>query len=381
MTPKERVEAAFKKQPTDKVPVNHRGFSSKAASHILKREAFIGGGIQKWREVKSLYEGWHDEYLERSFKDAVDLARITGQDLVRPQYWRAPRKPTRKIDDNTYLFENSSDENTWRVLKYDPGTEQSYDGWYRPRVLTSDEVRRNVDANLKTVNAYTPKDESQEFALKAQKLLGNNYAIELSCATVLPSVHTEIIWLELMLLDPGLVKEYISIQLTRVKRNVEHFAKHGFRYFLGGHDFATDTGTFYSPQLFNELMLPALKQVSDCCCANNGYHIFASDGNLWPVADMLFEKAGVHGYYEIDRHAGMRVEDLRVKHPNLTCLGNISSWTLSQGSKEDVITETRVCIDAAKKYNGIILGVSNQVLCDTPSENIDALLETIENYR
>lgn len=93
---KERIERTFNKKRTEKVPINHRGFSSKVASHILGRESFVGGGIQQWREAKSLWEGWHDEYLARSFQDAVDISILTGQDILRPQYWRYNIKPTRK---------------------------------------------------------------------------------------------------------------------------------------------------------------------------------------------------------------------------------------------------------------------------------------------
>ena len=47
MNSKERVDACFRKEKTDKIPVHHVGFSSKAASIILGREVFVGGGIQQ----------------------------------------------------------------------------------------------------------------------------------------------------------------------------------------------------------------------------------------------------------------------------------------------------------------------------------------------
>ncbi len=51
MTSRERVLATFSKEPTDKVPIHHLGFSSEVASALLGREAFVGGGIQMWREA------------------------------------------------------------------------------------------------------------------------------------------------------------------------------------------------------------------------------------------------------------------------------------------------------------------------------------------
>ena len=51
MLPKERVLATFNKEPTDKVLIHHLDFSGDAASVLLWREAYVGGGIQMWRET------------------------------------------------------------------------------------------------------------------------------------------------------------------------------------------------------------------------------------------------------------------------------------------------------------------------------------------
>ena len=143
MNSRRLLEAVFDKKTVDRVPLNHRGFSSRAASHILGREAFVGGGIQQWREAKSLWEGWHEEYLERSFRDAIDLACATGQDLVRPVYWRAPQKPTKKIDEYTYLYETEQ-EKDWKVLKYYPESEQVNISLAHPRQLAFEDIKRAV---------------------------------------------------------------------------------------------------------------------------------------------------------------------------------------------------------------------------------------------
>ncbi len=67
MSPRERVFAAFAKQHTDRVPVHHIGTCSEVASALLGREAYVGGGIQQWREVTALWEGGdaHAEFDRR----------------------------------------------------------------------------------------------------------------------------------------------------------------------------------------------------------------------------------------------------------------------------------------------------------------------------
>ena len=76
----------------------------------------------------------------------------------------------------------------------------------------------------------------------------------------------------------------------------------------------------------------------------------------------------------------MDLADLRQRYPSLTCIGNISSYTLHRGSVEDVISETKSCIEEAKINRGIIVGISNQITSATPRENIFAMLETIARF-
>ena len=44
----------------------------------------------------------------------------------------------------------------------------------------------------------------------------------------------------------------------------------------------------YSPRLFRELVVPRLQRISEVCHEHGAYHLFASDGDLWPVAEDLF---------------------------------------------------------------------------------------------
>ena len=105
--------------------------------------------------------------------------------------------------------------------------------------------------------------------------------------------------------------------------------------------------------------------------------MFASDGDLWPVADDLFGASGVDGFYEIDRRCEMDLARLRDEYPHLKLLGGVSSETLHLGTVEDVMAETRSALEVAQERGQIIVGVSNQVVALTPPENFDAMFETL----
>jgi uroporphyrinogen-III decarboxylase len=128
-------------------------------------------------------------------------------------------------------------------------------------------------------------------------------------------------------------------------------------------------------------MLPALQRVSAACHAAGCLHGFASDGNLWPVAEDAFRNSGVDFYYEIDRRTEMDLRRLRETFPRLTLMGGIASETLHRGTREEVIQETLSALEVAREHGSIIVGCSNQIVCQTPPENVEVMMETLQAWR
>ena len=386
MTSKERVFAAFAEQETDKVPVCHISCSSGVASALLGREAYVGFGIQQWREATALWNGAdaHAEFVERSFQDILEINRILANDIYRMAYPRCRMKPTKRIDENTFLFEYGPEEN-WKVLRYDPSQEHIqviYD--YAPgpdSMSTFAELECAITAREKAFSRPpAPRVFSDDdFSVRAQRFLGDEVVVRMGGGGV--SVPREAVWLEAVVLRPDLVARHLDLQVENARRTVGPLIEFGFTLLFGGGDFAGYDGPFYSPRSFHELMLPRLRQVVEIIHRHGGRSIFASDGDLWPVADDLFGRSGVDGFYEIDRRAGMDLDRLRDRFPELTLIGNINSHNLHMNTREEVVAETLSCLDTAKDRNGIIVGVSNMIMPGTPIENVVAMLETIEEYR
>jgi hypothetical protein len=379
MNSKERIAATFRHEPTDVVPVHHLGFSSDVASALLGRQAYVGGGSQQWREATALWQGEdaHREFLERSFQDAIDVALLVDNDIVRPSYWRHPVVPTKCLDENTFLYEYG-DESQWKVLSYDPPTEQASLLDYRPR-RAPDDLEAEVEAEERAIEDYTPSEERFAFELRAQRLLGHERVVRVGAGAV--GIPYRQLWLEATILRPDLVRRHLAVQIEHAARDIPFLAGHGFRHFFAGIDFAGNDGPMYSPQTFCELFLPALVKVSELCHRAGGYHLFASDGELWSVADALFGQSGIDGFYEIDRRAGMDLGRLRERFPKLTLLGNVSSHTVHLGSREEIVAEVLSCIEEARRSGGIIVGASNYLVPGTPVENALTLLETIRENR
>jgi hypothetical protein len=385
MDGRQRIEATFAGQSTDCVPVYQLSASCAVASELLGREAYVGFGIQQWREAAALWNGpeAHAEFLEKTYQDTLAINRYYGNDLYRFVYPRAPGRPTRKIDEHTYLFENGPEQD-WRVLRYDPLQEHIdvlFDYEPKPRP-TFESMERSLQASER-VYAESPEEllplRDDDLSLRALRELGDEAAIRMGGGSV--GIGREQWWLEAVALRPDLVARSLDLQVASARRSVGRLVDAGFRYLFGGGDFAGSQGPFYSPQAFHELVLPRLQQVTDIIHGRNAWSLFASDGDLWSVADDLFGASGVDGFYEIDRRAGMDLRRLRARYPQLTLLGGISSHTLHVGSREEVVEESRSAVEAAKELGRIIVGVTNLPVPGTPVRNIVAMLETIEQHK
>jgi len=382
MTPRQRVLATFERKPIDKIPIHHIGFSSQVASMVLGREAYVGGGIQQWREAKSLWDGEdaHQEFVEKCERDALDLSIALDHDILRLGYWRMPEKPTKKIDEYTYLYGDPG--KNWRLMRCDPDTElyQVIDQYPPKAEPTLESIEKSIIAQEKRLEDSRSSSEPSQSVKDMMEKYGKNWVVRIGGGGIgIP--YGSMIWLEATLLRPDLVARHLDNQAESSIRSIEGLAKAGVKMIFGGGDFASNLGPFYSPESFHELMLPALKRIADACHQHGIYYLFASDGNLWSVADDLFGNSGVDGFYEIDGKAGMDLGLLRERFPKLTLLGNISSGTLHMGSREDVIEETMSCLDEAKQKGGIIVGISNQIVAGTPEENLWAMIDTIKKYR
>lgn len=380
MLPKERVAAAFEHQPYDKPPIYQGGFSSRVASAVLGREAYVGGEIQYYRESRALWDGpdAHAEFLERSQRDTFDLSEKLDLDLVRPAYWRMNVRPTRKVDDFTFVY--GDEDANWHIRRFDPEHELFPIVSRSPQQeLTPDDLEDVVAAHEARAEAYQPLPEHFPEHGAAQREFRHTRAVPGTGVGV--SVPRDRVWLEAVALRPDLVKRYVQTTAKRAAKIAEVMAGMGLRYLMGGGDFASKNGPFYSPKSFHEIMLPALVQVSEACHKAGTLHMFASDGDLWPVADDLFGASGVDCFYEIDRKCGMDLRLLRKTFPRLTLMGGIASETLHIGTKEEVAEETRSALRVASELGSIIVGCSNQVVPPTPMENFWAMMDILHNER
>jgi len=379
MNSKERVLNTFIGKKTDKLPLYHVGFSNYAAKYILNKDkVYVGGGIQQWREANALMNGEnaHKEFIEKSLQDAMELSKILNMDIIRTQYWRLNEKPFKKIDDYTFIYGN---ENKWEKRVFIPDVEvfDVVESNFKRTVDQYEEIEKIADDIYNSAVKTEYNSEDFKYINIANQYFNNEKILIINGMDIgLPSYDG--IWLEAMLIRPELVKKVIDAQVIKAQKLINAIKNLDNIIIFGGNDFGSNTGTFFSPNCYKDFYLPGLKKVTDLCHSNDLRYCFASDGNLWGVADYHYSESGIDACFETES-AGMDMKKLRNRFNDLTIIGNMRSQVLHTGTEEDVKNDVLECINDAKQIGKAIIGLSNYIVPGTPYENIDMLIKTIND--
>lgn len=169
--------------------------------------------------------------------------------------------------------------------------------------------------------------------------------------------------------DLPLVEEMFDLFAGWQARVAANLSALPFDFLWFGDDIAFKTQPYVSPKFFRRLFLPRYRQVAE----NIGKPwIFHSDGNLLPILDDLLS-LGMSGLHPIEP-AAMDIELLKQRYGGQVCLvGGIDLDLLSRGTLEEVRTETQRVLKLAAPGGGYIAGSSNSIPYYCHARNVAAM--------
>jgi len=131
-----------------------------------------------------------------------------------------------------------------------------------------------------------------------------------------------------------------------------------------------------SPHLFREFILPRLKRFVDAVHEEGGYIIKHTDGNIWPLLDMMVD-TGIDAINPIEPVAGMDIGEVKRQYGARICLaGNIDcTGVLPHGTEEGVTEAVKETIAKAGPGGGFILSSSNSIHPGVKPENYLSMLK------
>jgi len=146
-------------------------------------------------------------------------------------------------------------------------------------------------------------------------------------------------------------------------------------------DIATSMGPMLSPADIQKFIMPSNKTIIDYTKSKGLPCLRHSDGNLWPIFDMLIDW-GYDAIHPIDPVAGMDLGEAKARYGDKVCLmGNVDcAHLLTWGSTDEVREAVKKCIRQAGKGGGYICTTSNTVHGAVKPENYVAMVEAIREY-
>jgi uroporphyrinogen decarboxylase len=146
-------------------------------------------------------------------------------------------------------------------------------------------------------------------------------------------------------------------------------------------DIAGNESTLISPQHFQEFVAPYNQQVLDYAQAQGARVVRHSDGNLWPILNLLLAM-GYDGLNPLEPQAGMDLKRVKGYCGDRICLlGNIDCGDLlCSGTEAEVEAAVLRAIQDAAPGGGYVLCSSNSIHPGVKPENVLAMVRAAKRH-
>ena len=182
-----------------------------------------------------------------------------------------------------------------------------------------------------------------------------------------------------ILTEPELVKALVEMSVTINLELAKEVAARGAKIVYTGDDYAYNKGPLMSPKHFREFFYPGLCRVMQGYKELGLYVIKHTDGNLWPILDMIID-SGIDCLDPIDPQAGMDLGEVKDRVGQRVALkGNVDcAQLMTFGTPDEVIEATRDALRKGMPGGGFILSSSNSIHSAVKPENYAAMLQTLK---
>ncbi len=335
MTGYERFMTALRRQQPDRVPI----------WELIVNEPVI----------KALYGDI--SYLDFAEKEDHDGVTIFEDFRVVERY-----------DENTYRDE-------WGIIWQIGGAGISY----------------RIDGPIKTeadLDNYTPPEPNTDYRLQSlqeavKRFKGERAIVFLSHDAFEFSHYLR--GMDNLLMDyvlrPDFVHRLARIVMDYKKQVMQRAVEVGADVLLTGDDYAHREAPIMSPVHFREFVLPCLQEAVDVAHTNGVPFVKHTDGNLWPILDMIVD-TGIDCLDPLEPIAAMDIGQVKQRYGDRIALaGNVDCGELlSRGIPEHVVEAVKETIAKGSVGGGHILASSNSIHPAVRPENYKAMVQAARQF-
>lgn len=146
-------------------------------------------------------------------------------------------------------------------------------------------------------------------------------------------------------------------------------------------DYCFNTNPFFSPEKFDELIVPYLKRVIDGYREMGYYTIKHTDGNIMPILPLM-ASCKPDAFHSLDPQGGVSIPEVRkVVGDDICLIGNVNCGLLQTGTDEecrkDVLRSLR---QGMEKGRGYVFATSNCAYTGMPLERYETMIDLWRQY-
>ena len=348
----QRLLAAFKRQPVDRVPNFEVLYEDQHVEKFLGRFAgntlAYGGDPAKGADAEQGRPMYPNDYL--------DLCEMIGQDAL-------------VFDAGLWTPYRRKDEEGNLVTAYKRDVKTRAD--YKELILDSDGAIANLKKYLKE---YKDAIEARGSKIGVGGLYGcisqTPYEFVIGMNDFMMMVYE----------DRELIEEMLEESTVHFIKVTQALIDGGADFIWPADDVAFKTGLFIPPKLMKEMWVPRMARIMEPAVNAGVPVMFHSDGRIDDIVEDLIEM-GVDCINPMDPY-GIDYADYKKRYGDRLCLsGNVDiEFPLSKGTPEDVDADVKKHMDILKPGNGYVATVSHSVVNYIPHENVITYLNAIHKY-
>jgi len=349
---KERLLAAFKREPIDRVPNFEILIEDKHVEKFLGRYAgntlAYGGDPAKGADAEQGRPMYPDDYL--------DLCEIIGQDVI-------------MFDGGLWTPFKRYDEKGDLVPAFNKSVKNRKD---------FDSLFLDSENNIKNTVNYIK--EYKRAIEKRKSKIGTSVIYGCLIQTLYEFVVGMNDFMMMVYENRDLIEDMLEISCKHYVDMTKAIVAEGVDFIFPADDVAFKTGLFIPPEIFKELWTSRMKKIFEPA-VNAGVPImFHSDGKIDDIIEDLIDM-GLDCLNPMDPY-GVDYREYKKRYGDRLCLsGNMDiEFPLSKGTPEDVDADVKAHMEVLKPGYGYVATVSHSIVNYIPHKNVIAYFNAIHKY-
>ena len=146
-------------------------------------------------------------------------------------------------------------------------------------------------------------------------------------------------------------------------------------------DYCFNVNPFFSPDNFDEFIVPYLKEVITEYRKMGYYTIKHTDGNIMPIVKQMAD-CGPDAIHSLDPQGGVSIPEVRkIIGNDIALVGNVNCGLLQTGTEEECRQDVlRALREGMANGRGYIFSTSNCVYTGLPLERYEMMMDLWKKY-